>query len=102
VYLPEIVSEADLMEGNAKLQGSQSVASISGSGLAGVAAEAVGVASALMFNAGSFLVSAGCLLAVRPAQPRPRPAGSAEWWARCQRGASASCSERPLLCWPAC
>jgi MFS family permease len=72
VYLPELVSEADLMEGNAKLQGSQSVASISGSGLAGLAAEAVGVASALMFNAGSFLVSAGCLLAVRPAQLRPR------------------------------
>jgi len=72
VYLPEIVSEADLMEGNAKLQGSQSVASISGSSLAGLAAEAVGVASALMFNAGSFLVSAGCLLAVRPAQPRPK------------------------------
>jgi MFS family permease len=46
------------------------VASISGCGLAGVAARAVGTANSLLFNAGSFLVSVACLLAIREAEPR--------------------------------
>ncbi len=70
VYLPVLVSADDLMEGNAKLQGSQSVASISGRGLAGLAAQAVGEATSLLFNAGSFLVSAVCLLAIRAPDTR--------------------------------
>jgi len=75
VYLPVLVQAEELMEGNAKLQGSQSVASISGRGLAGLAAEAVGEATALLFNAGSFLVSAGCLLSIRTWEP-PRERAS--------------------------
>lgn len=71
VYLPALVRPDDLLEGNAKLSGSQSVASISGRGLAGLAAQAVGVANSLLFNAGSFLVSTACLLAIRAARPRP-------------------------------
>jgi MFS family permease len=69
VYLPSLVSAADLVEGNAKLQGGAQVASIGGRGLAGLAAEAIGAASALLFNSASFLVSAACLLRIRPAAP---------------------------------
>jgi hypothetical protein len=71
VYLPILVSADDLLEGNAKLSGSQSVASISGRGVAGLAARAVGTANSLLFNAGSFLVSAACVVAIREAEPRP-------------------------------
>lgn len=71
VYLPVLVRPDDLLEGNAKLSGSQSVASISGRGVAGLAARAVGTANSLLFNAGSFLVSAACLLAIRAAGPGP-------------------------------
>ena len=70
VYLPVLVNGDDLLEGNAKLSGSQSVASISGRGLTGLAIRAVGTANSLLFNAGSFVVSAACLLAIRPAAPR--------------------------------
>jgi Na+/melibiose symporter-like transporter len=70
VYLPVLVSDADLMEGNAKLQGSGSVASVSGRGLAGLAIRAVGEATSLLFNAGSFLVSAFCLFAIRASDTR--------------------------------
>jgi predicted MFS family arabinose efflux permease len=70
-YLPSLVSAADLIEGNAKLQGSRSVAAICGRGAAGIAAQAVGDAAALLFNAASFLVSAACLLLIRTA-PRSR------------------------------
>jgi predicted MFS family arabinose efflux permease len=71
VYLPALVTPRELLEGNAKLQGSMSVASIGGSSTAGLAAKAVGDATALLFNAGSFLVSATCLLLIR-ARPAPR------------------------------
>jgi predicted MFS family arabinose efflux permease len=73
-YLPSLVSAADLTEGNAKLQGSRSVAYICGRGAAGIAAQAVGDAAALLFNAGSFLVSALCLLLIRTSAPPREPA----------------------------
>jgi MFS family permease len=73
VYLPALVTADDLMEGNAKLQGSASVATIAGRGAAGLAAQAVGDAAALLFNAGSFLVSAACLLSIRAAPPPRQP-----------------------------
>ena len=75
VYLPSLVTAADLVEGNAKLQGSAEVAQIGGRAAAGLAAQAVGDAAALLFNSASFLVSAGCLLSIRSTtSPRPPPA----------------------------
>ena len=64
-YLPSLVMAAELMEGNAKLQGSASAAAIGGRAAAGLAAQAVGAAAALLFNAASFVVSAACLLFIR-------------------------------------
>ena len=71
-YLPSLVMAAELMEGNAKLQGSASAAAIGGRAAAGLAAQAVGAAAALLFNAASFVVSAACLLFIR-AEPAARP-----------------------------
>jgi MFS family permease len=68
VYLPSIIPAENLMEGNAKLQGSASAALIGGRGAAGILAQAMGTASALMLNAVSFLVSAVCLLLIGPAR----------------------------------
>jgi MFS family permease len=70
VYLPSLVTRDELVEGNAKLQAGLSVASITGRGAVGLA-QAVGTAPSLLFNAGSFLVSAACLLRIR--QPAPVP-----------------------------
>jgi hypothetical protein len=75
VYLPALVTAGELMEGNAKLQGSLSVALVGGRGLAGLAAQVLGDATALLCNAGSFLISAACLLSIRGATPRPVPSG---------------------------
>ena len=69
VLLPSLVAQEELIEGNAKLQGSAAATAIGGRAASGVAAEAVGAATALVFNAASFLVSAACLLAIRPAAP---------------------------------
>src|SRR5690349_14774446 len=77
VLLPSLVAPGELIEGNAKLQGSAAAAAIAGRAASGVAAEAAGAATALLFNAASFIVSAACLLAIRPAgspPPAARPA----------------------------
>jgi len=71
ICLPSLVTKAELVEGNAKLQGAASVAAIGGRGAAGLAAEAIGAVPALLVNAASFLVSAGCLLRIRPPVPGP-------------------------------
>ncbi len=73
VNLTSLVAADQLAEGNAKLQGSASAAAFAGPGLAGVAARSLGAATALLVNAGSFLVSAGCLLRIKTdAAPAPR------------------------------
>ncbi|MFC9897693.1 MFS transporter [Nocardia sp. NPDC127579] len=65
VTLPTVVDTGDLMEANAKLRGTASVAQLSGLGLGGFLAQAIGAATALSVNAASFLVSAACLLRIR-------------------------------------
>jgi Na+/melibiose symporter-like transporter len=72
VFLPSIVSVGDLIEGNAKMQGSSSAATISGRSVAGLLARAMGDAAALLVNAASFLVSAACLLAIPARTSAPR------------------------------
>ena len=74
VLLPSLVTAGDLVEGNAKLQGSAAVAAIGGRSAAGLAAAALGAATALLFNAASFLVSAACLLRIRTGPAARRPA----------------------------
>lgn len=54
VCLPSLVSPAELVAGNARLQGGASVAVIGGRAAAGLAAQALGAATALLFNAACF------------------------------------------------
>lgn len=73
VYLPSVIPDADLVEGNAKLQGSASAALVGGRSAAGALAQAAGAATALALNAVSFLVSALCLLRIDAREdPRDR------------------------------
>jgi MFS family permease len=70
-YLPTLVDRADLVEGNAKLQGSQSVAAVGGPGLGGLLSQVMRAPYALAVDAASYLVSAATLLAIRTrAAPR--------------------------------
>jgi len=75
VYLRALLPSAALVEGNAKLSGSEAAAELAGPSLAGLVAQAVGAAAALLANAASFLVSAACLLAIRRHVPRPPSSG---------------------------
>jgi predicted MFS family arabinose efflux permease len=64
-YLPTVVDQCDLAEGNARLQGSASAAEVIGPGLAGLMAQAFGAVTALLADAISYLVSTACLRSIR-------------------------------------
>ncbi|MEU8266911.1 MFS transporter [Sphaerisporangium sp. NPDC049002] len=65
VYLPAVVRDADLPEGNAKLQGGESAAQVVGPGVGGIVAQLFGAVTGLLVDAATFLISALCLLAMR-------------------------------------
>ncbi|PXY24985.1 MFS transporter [Prauserella sp. PE36] len=72
-YLPFLVGRVKLVEGNAKLQVSQSVAHVTGPGLAGVLAQVLGAANAVTAVGLSYLASASCLRRIRAVEPEPEP-----------------------------
>jgi predicted MFS family arabinose efflux permease len=71
-YIPQVLEKDELVDGNAKLQASAAFATVSGPGIGGAVAQALGIATGVMLNAASFAVSAVCLLAARPTAPDPR------------------------------
>jgi MFS family permease len=72
-FVPALLAADDLLEGNAKLQGSEQVANVAGPGAAGVIAQAAGAVCGVLADAVSFAVSAACLSRLRVTEPR-RPA----------------------------
>ena len=70
-YLPQLVSRDQLVEGNAKLQGSESVSQIAGPSVGGLLIQALTAPYAVLVDALSFLWSAAWVAAIRPAPPRP-------------------------------
>lgn len=74
-YLPSLVSTADLVRGNAVLQGSEAAANVAGPGVGGLLAQAFGAVTGLLADAVSFAVSAACLLSIRTHEPRRAAAG---------------------------
>jgi MFS family permease len=69
-YLPSLVDTDDLVEGNSRLQGSESAAQVAGPGLGGLLAQAFGAANGLIADAVSFLVSVFCLGGIEAREPR--------------------------------
>ncbi|PRY41654.1 MFS transporter [Umezawaea tangerina] len=72
-FLPTLLSDKELLAGNARLQGSQSTAEVIGPGLAGMLVQFFGAVAGLAANALSFLVSWLCLRAIRITEPPPPP-----------------------------
>jgi MFS family permease len=69
-FLPALLAADDLLEGNAKLQGSEQVANVAGPG---AIAQAAGAVCGVLADAASFAVSAICLSRIRVTEP-PRVA----------------------------
>lgn len=77
-YLPTLVARDRLVEGNAKLEASNSVAEIAGFGIAGMLVQLLTAPVAILADALTFLVSALSLSRIRTAEPRPRPEADGE------------------------
>ncbi len=74
-YLPVLLSQEHLMDGNGKLGTTQSFAQLAGPGLGGGLVGAFGAAGAMSADAVSYAVSVASLLAIRHREPRGQPAG---------------------------
>jgi hypothetical protein len=71
-FLPSVVEPQLLFDANSKLAFSGAATGITGPGLGGILVDAVGAPFALLFDAGSSVVSSAFLASVRP-QDRERP-----------------------------
>jgi len=69
-FLPALLEGDDLLEGNAKLQGSEQVTHVAGPGAAGLIAQAASAVGGVIVDAASFAVSAICLSRIRVTEPR--------------------------------
>lgn len=73
-YLPHLVGVDHLVEGNAKLQASQSVSVVAGPSAGGFLVQALTAPYAVLVDAASFLWSALCVGGIRAREPRPERA----------------------------
>ncbi|MBM7776365.1 MFS family permease [Actinokineospora baliensis] len=71
-YLPALVGRDHLMEGNAKLQASQSVATFTGPAVGGGLTSLIGAATTLAATGLGYLASALCLSRITTTEPRPQ------------------------------
>ncbi|MGI5372355.1 MFS transporter [Streptomyces iakyrus] len=72
-YIRIVLEGRDLLEGNAKLQGSAAATQVAGPGVAGLLAQALGAVTALVADAVTFLVSAVCLRRIGVVEPDSDP-----------------------------
>src|SRR3954462_14141213 len=72
-YVPTLVERENIVQANAKLALSESVAEVSGPGIAGFLVTALTAPVAILFDALSFLVSAASIALVRKPEPPPAP-----------------------------
>jgi MFS family permease len=70
-YLPALVDRDALVEGNSKLQASESVSQIAGPAVGGLLIQALSAPYAVLVDALSFLWSAAWVRAIRTRPPRP-------------------------------
>jgi MFS family permease len=78
-YLPGLVGPDRLVEGNAHLATTESVAEIGGPALAGLLFQVLSAPFALAVNAGTYLASAGFLSLIRGREPAPDPSEPGHW-----------------------
>jgi len=73
-YLPFLVGRDHLVESNAKLQGTQSVAQVAGPSLGGLLVQVLTAPYAILANVGTFLWSASWVGTIRAREPLPERA----------------------------
>jgi MFS family permease len=84
-YVPALVGKERLVDANSRMQVSDSVAAITGPGIAGFLAQAIGAAQAIALDAFSFLVSAASVAWIRTSEAGAERARIG-WWKELREG----------------
>jgi predicted MFS family arabinose efflux permease len=95
-YLPSLVSQENILEGNSKMTLSESVAGVVGPGIAGSLVAAITAPMAILFDAVSFVCSAISVWLIRKPEPRPEPSTAPHIGREIMEGLRASWHE-PIL-----
>jgi predicted MFS family arabinose efflux permease len=85
-YLPSLISRERLVEGNSKLQATQSVAQVAGPGLGGLLTQLASAANAVLITGIGFLTSALCLWRIKAVEPEPEPHENPRLWPQTMEG----------------
>lgn len=101
-YLPPLVGREHLVEANAKLQGTQSVAQVAGPSLGGLLVQALTAPYALMVDSLSYVWSAACVGAIAHREPRPEPGPDAHLLREIREGLAFVLGHRLLRAIAAC
>ncbi|WP_042365447.1 MFS transporter [Streptacidiphilus neutrinimicus] len=101
-YLPRLVDRESLVEGNAKLQASESVSQIAGPSLGGALVQVLGAPYAVLVDALSFLWSAGWVRAIEARPPRPEPSADRNLLREIREGLAFVLRDRMLRAIAAC
>ncbi len=79
-YLPSLVERENVLEGNSKLQATNSISEVSGFGIAGLLVQVLSAPITILIDAVSFLVSAASLSLIRRPEPPRHDDGEASAW----------------------
>jgi len=101
-YLPFLVGRDHLVEGNSKLQGTQSVSQVAGPPVAGVLIQVLTAPYAILVDALSFLWSAIWVGAIRAREPKPERTADRHLVREVREGLSFVLSNRLLRSIAAC
>jgi MFS family permease len=102
-YLPTLIQTDYLVEGNSKLEISQSLAEIAGPGIGGSLVQLLTAPFAILADAASFLVSALCLSMIRqPEPPLPPRTPKTKIWSQIGEGLRVILTNRILASFALC
>ncbi len=86
-YLPTLIERADLVEGNSKLETSQSVARTAGPAIAGPLIDLIGAAKAIAADAVAFFISAVLIFSIGKSESSPEAIDERRFWGELKEGA---------------
>lgn len=75
-YLPSVIGRERVLAGNSSLEFVRASGQVAGPALGGVLVTLIGAASVLLVQAGTFVVSALCLLGIRAREDAPAPSSA--------------------------
>jgi predicted MFS family arabinose efflux permease len=85
-YLPALVRQEQLIEANARLGSSESIAEVAGPSIAGTLVQWLGAPFAILVDSATYLFSAGCLGAIRTPEPQLVRSDQPHLWREMKEG----------------